>query len=167
MIFRSQRVENSFLLVHLFTDILLFFLLVRMQLQWHCTRLVLAELTVLTEAEWATWWTAEQRQPRPWCIGRRLIPWPSIQNTTIRPNITGIISEEAETWWNDTTQEKRKKKEDENIFVCFKKNTTQNTWKYLCPPTKFCLAICSPPEEAPHPHHLEEKTLFKDYNYVM
>ena len=37
-----------------FTDILLFFLLVRMQLQWHCTRLVLAELTVLTEAEWAT-----------------------------------------------------------------------------------------------------------------
>ena len=160
MIFRSQRVENSFLLVHLFTDILLFFLLVRMQLQWHCTRLVLAELTVLTEAEWATWWTAEQRQPRPWCIGRRLIPWPSIQNTTIRPNITGIISEEAETWWNDTTQEKRKKKEDENIFVCFKKNTTQNTWKYLCPPNKVLSCNLFTSRRSSSPSSLGRKNSF-------
>ena len=147
MIFRSQRVENSFLLVHLFTDMLLFFLLVRMQLQWHCTRLVLAELTVLTEAEWATWWTAEQRQPRPWCIGRRLIPWPSIQNTTIRPNITGIISEEAETWWNDTTQEKRKKKKMKTFLFVSRKIRHKIRENISAPQQSFVLQFVHLPKK--------------------
>jgi len=56
------------------------------------------------------------------------------------------------------TQHKKREKKRRKHFRLFQEKYDTKYVKISLPPKKFCLAICSPPEEAPHPHHLEENS---------